>query len=125
MTTDLAAEKPLEARAILRGVRCTPRKLRILVDLVRGMPVVEARRILYFSGKGGAELIIKTLDSAVANSENGPLGVGEDELYISTITVDEGQMLKRWRARARGRAYRVRKRLSHLSISVAEIPEES
>lgn len=113
-----------ETRAVTKYIRTSPTKMRIVADLVRGMPVVEARRILDFSGKGTAETIRKTLDSAVANSENGKLGFTAEELYVSKIYVDEGPTLKRWRPRARGRATRIRKRTSHLTVYVAEIPEE-
>ncbi len=111
-------------RAVGKYLRTTPRKLRIVADLVRGMPVVEAQRILRFSEKSAGETILKVLDSAVANSENGNLGLSADELFVESIFVDEGPVLKRWRPRARGRATRVRKRMSHITIYLAEIPEE-
>lgn len=113
-----------EVRAVTRHIRSSPYKLRLIADLVRGMPVVEAQRILDFSNKAAAETVRKTLESAVANSENGRLGLSADELYVSEIYVDEGPTMKRWRPRARGRATRIRKRTSHLTIKLAEIPEE-
>jgi large subunit ribosomal protein L22 len=120
-------------RAKAKYLRVSPRKLRIVADLVRGMPVVEARRILNYSGKGGAEYIRRTVDSAVANAENAdpqfrsdpPFGLTADELYVARIFVDEGPTLKRWMPRARGRATRIRKRTSHLTVELAEIPEEA
>lgn len=112
------------ARARAKHIRTAPQKMRIVADLVRGMPVVEARRILDFSPKASAVMIRKTLDSAVANSENGELGLTAEELFVDRIYVDEGPMLKRWMPRARGRATRIRKRTSHLTVEVAEIPEE-
>jgi len=118
--TDTAAR----VRARTKYIRQAPQKMRIVADLVRGMPVVEARRILAFSDKRAAETILKTLESAVANSENGQLGLAAEELYVERITVDEGPMLKRWLPRARGRATRLRKRTSHLTVELAEIPEE-
>lgn len=117
------AEIP-EARAVTKYIRSSPYKLRLVADLIRGMPVVEAERILDFSSKAAAETIRKTLDSAVANSENGRLGLSADELYVSEIYVDEGPIMKRWQPRARGRATRIRKRSSHLTVKLAEIPEE-
>lgn len=121
--TDTPQDIP-RARAQAKHVRTAPQKMRIVVDLVRGMPVVEARRILDFSPKASAAMIRKTIDSAVANSENGELGLTAEELYVERIYVDEGPMLKRWMPRARGRATRIRKRTSHLTVEVAEIPEE-
>jgi large subunit ribosomal protein L22 len=113
-----------EVRAVTKHISTSPPKLRLIADLIRGMPVVEAQRILDFSNKAAAERISKTLESAVANSENGQLGLSGDELYVSEIYVDEGPTLKRWLPRARGRATRIRKRTSHLTIKLAEIPEE-
>ncbi len=113
-----------ETRAIARYIRTSPPKLRIIADLIRGMPVTEARRILDFSGKGGGRTIRKVVDSAAANAENGELGLTAEELYVSKIAVDEGPTLKRWLPRARGRATRIRKRTSHITVYVREIPEE-
>lgn len=121
--TDAPQDAP-RARASAKHIRTAPQKMRIVADLVRGMPVVEARRILDFSPKASAATIRKALDSAVANSENGELGLTAEELYVDRIYVDEGPMLKRWMPRARGRATRIRKRTSHLTVEVAEIPEE-
>lgn len=121
--TDAPQDAP-RARASAKHIRTAPQKMRIVADLVRGMPVVEARRILDFSPKASAATIRKALDSAVANSENGELGLTAEELYVDRIHVDEGPMLKRWMPRARGRATRIRKRTSHLTVEVAEIPEE-
>lgn len=112
-------------RARAKYIRTAPPKMRIVADLVRGMPVVEARRILGFSDRRAAETILKAVESAVANSENGTLGLAAEELYVERIYVDEGPMLKRWLPRARGRATRIRKRTSHLTVELAEIPEES
>ena len=113
-----------ETRAVTRHLRIAPSKLRIVADLIRGMPVIEAQRILDFSNRGTAPVIRKTLDSAVANSENGELGLGAEELYVSRIFADEGPTRRRFQPRARGRATRIRMRTSHLTIHVAEIPEE-
>ena len=113
-----------ETRALARDIRTSPPKLRIIAALIRGMPVTEARRILDFSGKGGGRTIRKVVDSAAANAENGELGLTAEELYVSKIAVDEGPTLKRWLPRARGRATRIRKRTSHITVYVREIPEE-
>lgn len=123
-TSEQAPQDTPRARARTKHIRTAPQKMRIVADLVRGMPVVEARRILDFSAKASAGTIRKTIDSAVANSENGDLGLTAEELYVDRIFVDEGPMLKRWQPRARGRATRIRKRTSHLTVEVAEIPEE-
>jgi len=105
------------AFAIARFVRVTPMKVRRVVDLVRGLPVDEALSLLQFSPQAAAENVRKLLESAIANAENGE-GLDRDSLVISNVTVDEGPTLKRWRPRAQGRAYRVRKRTSHITIVV-------
>lgn len=117
-------DEVIQARAVTRHIRMSPYKLRLVADLVRDMPVVEAQRILEFSDKAAASTIQKTLNSAVANSENGVLGLMADELYVAEIYVDEGPTQKRWLSRARGRATHIRKRTSHLTVKVAVIPEE-
>jgi ribosomal protein L22 len=113
--------QPPTVRAKARYVRVAPRKARLVADQVRGLPVTEARTLLNFSSRGAARDIAKLLDSAAANAESNHDLVAED-LRIATITVDEGPTIKRWRARARGRATRIDKRTSH--ISVALVPEE-
>src|SRR5690625_1176567 len=105
------------AFAIARFVRVTPMKVRRVVDLVRGLPVDEALSLLQFSPQAAAENVRKLLESAIANAENGE-GLDRDSLVISNVTVDEGPTLKRWRPRAQGRAYRGRKRPSHITIVV-------
>lgn len=112
------------AVARTKYVRMAPRKLRAVADLVRGMPVVEAWRILNFNDRDAALPLRKTIDSAVANSENGNLALSAEELYVSEIYVDEGPTLKRWLPRARGRATRINKRTSHIVVKLREIPEE-
>ncbi len=110
------------AFAVARFVRVTPQKARRVVDLVRGRPVEDALAMLRFAPQAVAETIYKTLESAVANAE-----AGEDlhrrDLVVSRITVDEGPTLKRFRPRAQGRAYRIRKRTSHLTVVVTPRPE--
>ncbi|HVP33827.1 MAG TPA: 50S ribosomal protein L22 [Steroidobacteraceae bacterium] len=106
-----------QAKAILRGVRISPQKARLVADQVRGMPVGRATDLLAFSDKRAAHLVKKVLLSAVANAENN-LGADVDELKVATITVDEGPRLKRMHARAKGRGARILKRTSHITVVV-------
>lgn len=108
----------MEAKAIARYVRVSPRKARIVVDLIRGKSVVRAREILAFTNRGVAETVEKTLNSAVANAEN-QHHVRPESLVVKTAYVDEGPTLKRIRPRAKGSASRIRKRTSHITIIVA------
>ena len=108
----------MEARAIARYVRVSPRKARIVVDLIRGKSVVRAREILAFTNRGVAETVEKTLNSAVANAEN-QHHVRPESLVVKTAYVDEGPTLKRIRPRAKGSASRINKRTSHITIIVA------
>ena len=103
------------ARASARYVRETPQKARRVVDLIRGLPTTEAQAILRFSPQAASETVAKVLDSAVANAEHNHELVGED-LYIKAVHADEGPTIKRFRPRAMGRATRIRKRTSHLTI---------
>jgi ribosomal protein L22 len=113
---DKQPEAPI-VRAKARFVRVAPRKARLVADQVRGMPVEEARTLLEFSSRGAARDLQRLLDSAMANAEANHDLVADD-LRISDIRVDEGPTLKRWRARARGRATRVEKKTSHLSVAL-------
>jgi large subunit ribosomal protein L22 len=106
-----------QAKAILRGVRISPQKARLVADQVRGMPVGRATDLLAFSDKRAAHLVKKVLLSAVANAENN-LGADVDDLKVATITVDEGPRLKRMHARAKGRGSRILKRTSHITVVV-------
>ncbi len=112
----------MEAKAIARGVRMSPRKVRLVVDQIRGKPVNEAYGILRFSKKAAAEPINKTLRSAVANARYKAQEDGEvldvDELFVREAYVDEGRTLKRWRAGAMGRAKPRKKRSSHITLVV-------
>jgi large subunit ribosomal protein L22 len=116
-----STEAPV-VRATARYVRVAPRKARLVADQVRGMPFAQARTLLQFSSRGAAADIAKLLNSAAANAEANHDLIADD-LRISTITVDAGPTLKRWRPRARGRATRIDKRTCH--ISVALTPTES
>ena len=108
----------MEVKAVTRFVRVAPRKARIVVDLVRGKSVTEAREILAFTNRAVAETVEKPLTSAVANAEpHNPLRA--DSLVVKRAFVDEGPTLKRIRPRAKGSASRIRKRTSHITIVVA------
>ncbi len=109
-----------EARATSRYNRTSARKMRRSVDMIRGQHVAEAQRILRFSGLGAARDVEKLLHSAVANAEQNP-GVIAENLVVTKAWVDEGPTLKRFRPRAQGRAYRINKRTSHITIEVESI----
>jgi large subunit ribosomal protein L22 len=112
-----------KARASSRYVRVAPNKARQVMAHIRGIPVTEAQRILDHSPKGVAEQIRKTLDSAVANAEfNLNPAYRADELVVTSAVVDEGPTLKRFQPRAMGRAYRIRKRTSHITVAVGTAP---
>ena len=112
----------MDASATLRFVRLSPQKARLVADQVRGLPVEEAVQLLAFSKKKAAATIKKVLDSAVANAEHN-LALDADDLFVAEAYADEGPTLKRWRPRARGRATRIRKRTSHITIVVADMEE--
>ncbi len=112
----------MEARAVARFVRVSPRKARIVVDLIRGKSVDEASAILQFTPRAAAEIVEKVLMSAVANAEKN-LKIKSERLYVSTTFVDEGPTLKRIRPRAQGRAFRINKRTSHITVIVKQREE--
>ena len=120
----ISAEKRKEARkdislAILKNVPTSPRKMRYVADMVRGMEVFKALGVLKFSNKAAAERIEKLLLSAISNWEQKNERKAETgELYIKTISVDGGSMLKRLRPRAQGRGHRIRKRSNHVTLVV-------
>jgi len=107
----------MEAKAIARYVRISPRKARIVVDQIRGKSVVAARETLQFINRAAAEPVAKTLDSAVANAEN-MHHVRPEALVIKACYVDEGPTLKRFRPRAKGSASRINKRTCHITVIV-------
>jgi large subunit ribosomal protein L22 len=113
----------MEARATVKYVRITPTKARRAIDLVRGRQVEEARRILRFSPLAASKTIEKALNSAVANAEQVP-GIVPQNLIVERAWVDEGPTLKRFRPRAYGRAARVRKRTSHITLVVKSLGED-
>jgi large subunit ribosomal protein L22 len=110
-----------EARAVAKFVRTSPRKARLVIDAIKGKRVTEAIAMLRFIPNHAAELIGKVLISAAANAQDG-WGAGVDELKVVNILADGGPSLKRVRARAQGRAYRILKRTSHLTVILAEAP---
>jgi ribosomal protein L22 len=112
----------MQVAAKLKYARISPQKCRLIADMVRGKPVGLALNTLKFTPKKGARLVLKVLESAVANAENNHELIG-DELRIASVTADEGPTLKRFRPRAMGRATRIRKRTSHLTILLT--PKES
>ncbi|MCE5203520.1 MAG: 50S ribosomal protein L22 [Coriobacteriales bacterium] len=112
----------MEARAVARYVRVSPRKARLVVDLVRGKSVPEAEAILKFSERSAAEVVGKVVHSAAANAEKN-LKVKPETLYISEAFVNEGPTLKRIRPRAMGRAFRINKRTSHITVVVKQREE--
>ncbi|NLZ72514.1 MAG: 50S ribosomal protein L22 [Bacteroidales bacterium] len=126
----ISAEKRKEARkevslAILRNVPTSPRKMRYVVDMVRGMEVFKALGVLKFSNKEAAARVEKLLLSAISNWEQKNERKAETgELYIKTISVDEGSMLKRLRPRAQGRGSIIRKRSNHVTLVVDIINSE-
>ena len=109
----------MEVAARLRNSRISPQKARLVADLVRGMPVGRALQVLEFSPKKAARIVKKVLDSAIANAEHNE-GADIDELKVSRIFVDEGPTFKRIMPRAKGRANRILKRTSHITVVVAD-----
>ncbi|GAA1759873.1 50S ribosomal protein L22 [Nocardioides hankookensis] len=105
------------AFASARFVRITPMKARRVVDMVRGLSVEEARPLLQFAPQAASETVLKVLNSAVANAETTE-GLATNDLVISVAQVDEGPTMKRWRPRAQGRATRINKRTSHITLVV-------
>ncbi len=112
----------MRVRAHARFIRQSPYKVRQVLDLVRGLPVQEADQILSFTARAAAEPVRKVLRSAVANAEHNH-ALDADELIVAEAYADEGPTLRRWRPRARGRATRIRKRTSHITVVVAERSE--
>ena len=107
------AEKRPHAQA--RYVRISSRKVKVVIDLIRGKSVAEAQGILQFTPKAASEVVEKLLNSAIANAENN-LELNRDNLYVAEVYANQGPTLKRFRPRAQGRATRIRKRTSHITI---------
>jgi ribosomal protein L22 len=113
---------PPVVRASARYVRIAPRKARLIADQVRGLHIEKARALLQFSPRGAAEDIHKLIDSAASNAENNHDLIG-DEMRVSSITVDEGPTLKRFRPRAQGRATPIHKRTSHIAVALTPVED--
>ena len=121
MATAVETERQQTVRAQARWVHSSARKARLVTDLIRGRSVPEARTILAFSNRAVATDVEKVLRSAVANAESRPdLHWQGDDLVVVAAYADEGPTLKRWRARARGRVARIRKRTCHITIELAQ-----
>ena len=108
----------MKVRAEAKHIRQSPYKVRRVLDLVRGLPVEEARHVLAFTDRRAADPVTKVLNSAVANAEHN-FALDSDELIVAEAFADEGPTLKRWLPRARGRATRIRKRTCHITIVVS------
>jgi large subunit ribosomal protein L22 len=117
--TDTNKGIPMEARATARYIRVTPMKARRVVDLVRGMNATEAQAVLRFAPQAASVPVGKVLDSAIANAVHNYNHNNVESLYVAEAFVDEGPTLKRFRPRAQGRAYRIRKRTSHITVVLA------
>ena len=117
-----AEQQPSRAMARARYVRVTPMKARRVVDLIRGRSARDALAVLEFAPQAASGPVLKVLASAMANAENN-LALDPDSLVVSTAFVDEGPTLKRFRPRAQGRAYRIRKRTSHITVEVEAVPQ--
>ncbi|MFC2343005.1 MAG: 50S ribosomal protein L22 [Negativicutes bacterium] len=109
----------MEAKAVAKYIRIAPRKVRVVMNLIRGKSIAEAFAILKFTPKAGADVIEKVLKSAVANAENN-FDMNVDKLYVSSAYVDQGPTLKRIHPRSRGQAFSIFKRTSHVTVVVSE-----
>ena len=109
----------MEAKAVAKFVRIAPRKVRVVMDLVRGKNVADAYAVLKFTPKAGADVVEKVLRSAVANAENN-FEMDMEKLYVKTAFVDQGPTMKRIHPRSRGQAFKILKRTSHVTIVVDE-----
>ena len=109
----------MEAKAHLKYVRISPRKVKIVCDLIRGKSIAQATATLMMTPKAASEPLMKLLKSAVANAENNH-NMDPEKLYVSQIFANPGPIIKRIMPRAQGRAYRINKRTSHVTLAVAE-----
>jgi large subunit ribosomal protein L22 len=115
-----AAAERQEVKAVAKWVHTSPRKARLVVEHIRGRSVPEARTVLAFTQRAAARQVEKVLSSAVANAEANHNLVG-DELVVAAAYVDEGPVMKRWRARARGRAARIHKPTCHITVKLVQV----
>jgi large subunit ribosomal protein L22 len=109
----------MEAKAQLRHLRVSPRKVRLVANVIKSLPVIEAEEQLQFVRKASAPMVLKLLRSAIANAVHN-LKIKKEHLYVKAIFVDEGYTLKRWQPRAQGRATPIKKKSSHVTIVLAE-----
>ncbi len=109
----------MEARAVARHIRIAPRKVRIVLDMIRNKDVDEALAILRYTPKAASPIVYKLVNSAAANAEHN-YNMNRDNLYISQVYADQGPTLKRFRARAMGRAGMIMKRTSHITVVLKE-----
>lgn len=112
----------MQAKAVAKSVRIAPRKVRLVIDLIRGKEVGEAIAILRHTQRGASPVVEKLINSAVANAEHN-YEMDPDNLYISEAFVNEGMTLKRFRPRAQGRATQINKRTSHITVVLSEKKE--
>lgn len=117
-----ATQPAVTVKATAKYVRVSSTKVRQLTRLIQGEHVHEARRILEFSPKGSSIPLLKVLNSAIANADNND-GLDEDDLYVFSAIANEGPTLKRFQPRAQGRAYKIRKRTTHITVVVAPVEE--
>ena len=117
----MATTEAREVRAQAKWVRTSARKARLVAEHIRGRSVPEARAVLAFTSREAAGVLQKVLQSAVSNAEANH-GIAEDRLYVKATYVDGGPVMKRWRARARGRVARIRKRTCHITVTLVEAP---
>ena len=118
----VTAPEVQEVRAEAKWVRVSARKARLVAEHIRGRSVPEARAVLAFTSREAAGVLQKVLQSAVSNAEANH-GIAEDRLYVKATYVDGGPVMKRWRARARGRVARIRKRTCHITVTLVEAPQ--
>ncbi len=111
--------KEKRPHAVAKYIRISSRKVKVVIDLIRGKSVAEAKAILMNTPKAASEPVLKLLDSAVANAENN-MELVRDNLYVAEVYADQGPTLRRYRPRAQGRATRIRKRTSHITIILDE-----
>ena len=109
----------MQTTAILKYIRISPQKSRLVADQIRGLPVAQALEMLQFSDKKAARSLRKAVESAIANAEHNE-GADVDELRVANVRVDTGPTMKRWRARAKGRVGRIKKRTSHIVVTVSD-----
>jgi large subunit ribosomal protein L22 len=110
----------MQVSATLKHAHISAQKARLVADQVRGLPVEKALNVLSFSSKKAAGMVLKVLESAIANAEHNE-GADIDELKVASICVNEGRTMKRFRARAKGRGTRILKRNSHITVTVGDV----